>query len=142
MTWLDPIFVVAAVLIADQATKALVMSRTTSHKSVLERPFVCIRYVVNRRGVLASFGGKPILLTIWALSIAIAALALYSEMVAFDMFGSIGIGAAVGGATGNLLDQLRRGAVVDFIIIGPWPPFNLADAAIILGGGLVLLSMC
>ena len=142
MTWLDPIFAVAAVLVADQGTKALVMSRTTSHKLVLERPFVCIRYVVNRRGVLASFGGKPTLLTIWALSIAITALALYSGIVAVDTFGSIGLGAAVGGATGNLLDQLRRGVVVDFIIIGPWPPFNLADAAIIFGGGLVLSSMC
>jgi signal peptidase II len=141
MTWLDPIFAAAAVLIADQATKAFVVSRTTSCKSVIERPFVSIQYVVNRRGVLASFGGKPTLLTMWALSIAITALALHSGVVTFGTLGAIGIGSAVGGATGNLLDQLRRGAIVDFIVIGPWPAFNLADAAINLGAGLVLLSM-
>jgi signal peptidase II len=141
MMWLEPMFAAAAVLIADQVSKALVMSRATSHKSVLERPFVSIQHVVNRRGVPASFAGRPALLATWAVGIAIAALALHSGIPAFGTLGPIGIGAAVGGATGNLLDQLRRGVVVDFIAIGPWPAFNLADAAIILGAGLVLLSM-
>ena len=57
------------------------------------------------------------------------------------MLGPVGIGAAVGGATGNLLDQLRRGAVVDFVAIGRWPAFNVADAAIVLGAGLIILSL-
>jgi len=53
----------------------------------------------------------------------------------------LGDGAAAGGATGNLFDQLRRGAIVDFIAIGWWPAFNVADAAIISGIGLAVLSM-
>ena len=77
----------------------------------------------------------------WAMSIAVAALVLHFGMLGPGTLGPVGIGAAVGGATGNLLDQLRRGAIVDFIAIGPWPAFNLADAAIICGAGLVLLSM-
>jgi hypothetical protein len=51
-----------------------------------------------------------------------------------------GIGAAAGGAT-NLIDRLRKGAVVDFIGVGWCPVFNLADAAIVVGAGLVILSM-
>jgi len=141
MIWLEPIFTAAAVLIADQVSKALVMSRTTSHKSVRVRPFVSIQHVVNRRGVLASFGGRTILLAIWALSMTVAALVLHCGILAAGTLGPIGIGAAVGGATGNLFDQLRRGAIVDFIAIGWWPVFNVADAAIISGAGLALLSM-
>jgi len=53
----------------------------------------------------------------------------------------LGDGAAAGGATGNLFDQLRRGAIADFIAIGWWPAFNVADAAIISGIGLAVLSM-
>jgi signal peptidase II len=141
MIWLEPMFAAAAVLIADQVSKAIVMSRAKSHESVLERPFVSIQQAINRRGILASFGGRPTLLMTWAVSIVVATLALHSGIVAFGTLGPTGIGAAVGGATGNLLDQLRRGAVIDFIVIGRWPAFNLADAAIILGGGLVLLSI-
>lgn len=141
MIWLEAIFAAAAVLMADQVSKALVMSRTTSHKSALERPFVSIRYVVNRRGLVASFGGRTTLLAIWAVAIAIAALVLHCGTVEAGTLGSMGIGAAVGGATGNLFDQLRRGAVVDFIAIGWWPVFNVADVAIISGAGLALLSM-
>jgi signal peptidase II len=141
MIWLEPMLAAAAVLVADQVSKALVVSRCPSRDSVLERPFLRVRQVLNRRGVLASFGGMRALLAMWAASIAIAALVLYDGMLAPGMFGPVGIGAAVGGATGNLLDQLRRGAIVDFIEIGPWPAFNVADAAIISGAGLVLLSM-
>ena len=45
----------------------------------------------------------------------------------------LGLGAAVGGATGNLIDRLWRGGVVDFIDLRWWPVFNLADVAIVGG---------
>jgi signal peptidase II len=44
----------------------------------------------------------------------------------------------LGGAFGNLVDRLRLGHVTDFIDIGPWPVFNLADASIVTG--LILLG--
>ena len=44
----------------------------------------------------------------------------------------------LGGAFGNLLDRVRLGHVTDFIDIGPWPVFNLADASIV--SGLLLLA--
>jgi len=52
-----------------------------------------------------------------------------------------GLGAALGGAAGNLLDQLHRGGIVDFIAIGRWPAFNLADAAIVLGVVVAVASL-
>jgi signal peptidase II len=53
----------------------------------------------------------------------------------------VGFGLVVGGAAGNLADRMRRNAVVDFIDLGWWPVFNLADAAIVIGTAVVLWSL-
>jgi signal peptidase II len=83
------------------------------------------------------------LLLAWGVTVALVALALYSgdDVLYRSELGSVGFGVAVGGATGNMVDRMRQGAIVDFIAIGRWPVFNLADVAIVLGIALVLLSM-
>jgi signal peptidase II len=53
----------------------------------------------------------------------------------------LGLGLALGGAVGNLIDRLRFGGVVDFLEVGPWPVFNLADTAIVVGVALILAGM-
>jgi len=51
------------------------------------------------------------------------------------------LGSALGGATGNFLDRWRHHGVVDFIDLGFWPVFNLADIAIVVGTAIALLAM-
>ena len=51
----------------------------------------------------------------------------------------LAIGLQLGGAVGNLIDRLRHGAVVDFIDVGPWPTFNVADSSIVVG--ILLLAV-
>jgi signal peptidase II len=80
------------------------------------------------------------LVVLWFASAAIATVLLQTGMIGENALGAAGIGAALGGAAGNIADRLRHGAVVDFIIIGRWPPFNVADAAIVIGAGLLVLS--
>lgn len=46
-----------------------------------------------------------------------------------------------GGAIGNLIDRLRVGAVIDYVDLSVWPVFNLADVAVTVGAGLLLLSL-
>ncbi|HEX5078634.1 MAG TPA: signal peptidase II [Geminicoccaceae bacterium] len=57
---------------------------------------------------------------------------------------AIGLGLVIGGAIGNALDRLRHGAVVDFLdfhLAGyHWPAFNLADAGICVGAGLIVVD--
>lgn len=57
---------------------------------------------------------------------------------------ALGLGLVLGGALGNLIDRLRMGWVVDFIHLHwydlSWPVFNLADCAISIGVGLMLLD--
>lgn len=51
----------------------------------------------------------------------------------------VAVGLLGGGAIGNLVDRVRADAVTDFIAVGSWPPFNLADIAITLGVVLLVL---
>ncbi len=54
------------------------------------------------------------------------------------------LGLILGGALGNLCDRLFRGdhgAVVDFVALHFWPTFNLADASIVVGCGLLIVSL-
>ena len=51
----------------------------------------------------------------------------------------IPIGFIVAGALSNVIDRLRLGAVIDFIRLGWWPTFNLADTLIILGCLLLII---
>lgn len=52
----------------------------------------------------------------------------------------LGLALVLGGGLGNLADRLVRGAVTDFIDVGVWPTFNLADAAITIG--VLVLLFC
>jgi signal peptidase II len=51
----------------------------------------------------------------------------------------VAVGLLAGGALGNLLDRIRADAVTDYVDLGSWPPFNLADVAITSGVLLLVL---
>lgn len=52
-----------------------------------------------------------------------------------------GLALLAGGAFGNLIDRLRVGAVIDYVDLSIWPVFNLADVAVTLGAGVLLLTL-
>lgn len=80
-------------------------------------------------------------LILWALTVAGCMGAVVLGRFFDPVAARAGLGAAIGGATGNLLDRVWRGAVIDFIDLRVWPVFNLADVAIVSGLGLVLCSI-
>jgi signal peptidase II len=141
MAWLEPLLTSVAVLAADQLSKRLVTARPRRVPAGAKRPFVAILYVLHRRGGGALWAGAPALLGLWAIAIAAAFVLLRQEPFGDSVAGAVGIGMAIGGVTGNLIDLLRQRAVTDFIAIGPWPVFNIADAALVAGLGLTLLAM-
>jgi signal peptidase II len=53
----------------------------------------------------------------------------------------IAISMQMGGALGNLIDRLRFGPVTDFIAVGAFPVFNIADSSITVGVGILLLNL-
>jgi len=77
-------------------------------------------------------------LAVWSVLALVIVVLFGRPPLAGESLALAGLGAALGGAAGNVFDELRRGGVVDFISIGRWPTFNLADAAIVAG---VLLTL-
>jgi signal peptidase II len=126
----------------DQASKALVLATLGphGHVSVLGDVFgIVVRY--NTGGAFGLFPGAP-LFFFAATAIIVAAATVWGWRTP-EL--AVPIGLIVGGGLGNLLDRLfrgpepLRGEVVDFIYLSFWPTFNLADSAIVIGVGLVLL---
>lgn len=81
------------------------------------------------------------------LTLAAATWLLWSlwDQAARTPWGRIALGMIAGGAVGNLIDRVRYGEVVDFIDVWigrfHWPTFNVADSAICVGTGLLLLVL-
>jgi signal peptidase II len=132
------IAVAVGVIAADQASKAFVMSRARAENSS-SRPLF-IRKQLTKHGPLMLSLARPTLVGLWLASAVIAVVLLQTGLIAENALNAACIGAALGGAAGNVADRVRRGAIVDFIAIGRWPPFNLADAAIVVGVGLLVWS--
>jgi signal peptidase II len=141
MMWFASMLAAVLVAAGDQLSKAAVLARGPAVAPAARRPFFSICCVLNRRGALAPFLGVPVLLVLWGAAVAFAGLTLAYGLPGHGVLVPIGIGAVIGGAAGNVFDRVRRGAVVDFIAVGPWPVFNLADAAIVAGVALVLLQL-
>lgn len=125
-------------IVVDQASKAFVLSRTWAAQS--NAGFFAIRKVMMRRGPLMFYFAPWMQLSLWIASVAVAAVLLQARIIPEDAMIAAGIGAALGGAAGNLVDRFRHGAIVDFIAIGRWPSFNFADVAIVGGIGLLIWS--
>ena len=119
-------------LLLDQLSKSLVEShigdRQISLGSLLQ-----LKRVASVKRLYARNGGRFVFAAIWVGALA-STVALYQLRPSFrNPTVMIAIGAALGGAAGNLVDVIRRRAVSDFIDFRFWPTFNLADAAIVCG---------
>ena len=81
------------------------------------------------------------MIALWCGELA-ALLLLVAFVPAFGgLLSSAALGLALGGAAGNLLDLVKLGGVVDFIDLGFWPVFNLADVAIVAGVLIAMMSV-
>jgi signal peptidase II len=114
------------VVLLDQSTKALAVR--------------FLAPVLNGGSWLGRTPTIPALLALWAMTLACTLLVLATASPSHHLAGA-GLVLALGGATSNLLDRIGRGAVIDFIDLGWWPPFNVADMAIVTGVVVALGSL-
>jgi signal peptidase II len=128
-----------AVLIADQATKLLALQRLPGRHAPPR--FFLLRRVWNDHGCGGSRVPAAAMVALWVAEIVALVVFVESGLLFTSVWAQIALGAALGGATGNLIDRLWRRGVVDFIDLRVWPVFNLADTAIVGGAMLVALSV-
>jgi signal peptidase II len=83
---------------------------------------------------------KPLFAVAVAAMLAVVVARLRKRQVDRPNASSLALILIGAGAVGNLLDRLTRGYVVDFVRVGPWPIFNVADVLICIGVGLLLVS--
>ena len=127
-------FAVSAVLVfvLDQMTKSMIQ-RGLESRSVDLAGVVTLRFLSSAKARYRMGAVRVGMIVVWFLA-ALAALLLAAMATSpSSPWMPIAMGAAVGGAAGNLLDVLRHRAVRDFIDLGWWPVFNLADVAIVAG---------
>ena len=136
----------AAVLALDQLAKHLVVSNLAGRPPVdLVGSFVQLRYTTNSGGAFSLLTGAPLFFGIMAM--VIVGGIVYASRRAQPLSMLVVLGLILGGALGNLADRLfrgeglLRGEVVDFVKVGIWPVFNLADSCVVVGGILLALLL-
>jgi signal peptidase II len=139
---------VAATIVADQVVKQMLLHYLLgvgAIVSVIEGFFRLV--IVWNRGVSFGLMSGEGALPPWLLSaVAVAVcVGLFIWLRRTDRpLTGWGIGLVMGGAIGNVIDRARWGAVFDFadFHVGQWhwPAFNIADSAIVVGVGLMLLE--
>ena len=145
------ILIAAAVLILDQVVKVLVRSRLELYESVIVIPGVLSLTRVHNTGAAfglmnaVDFPYKTLVVALIATA-ALLGLALYAATLdPVQRLSRLGLAFIIGGAAGNLIDRLGYGYVLDFVdaYYGNWHfwAFNVADSAITLGVGLMILDI-
>lgn len=134
--------IAGCVLLSDQVLKwamtAWIGPDAPRHRIELAGNLLAFDYVENRGAAFGILAGQPFLLVLFAaLAIALFAGMLRSTLRTHPLV-PVAVGLVLGGAIGNVLDRIRIGYVVDFIAVGSFPRFNIADSAITIG--LILLA--
>lgn len=124
----------AVLFLADHVSKRVVQLRVAGREFRLG-PFLSLRPVASRKRVYQTRLVRAGLAGMWLAAFA-SALVLASAGEFATSKSLVALGAALGGAASNLYDIITDHAVHDFIDLGWWPVFNLADIAIL--GGLTL----
>jgi signal peptidase II len=139
--------VVVAVLVVDQLSKLWIIARFPNINDFARvTDFFDLVRVANRGVSFGLFNNdaaiNAIIFSLLAAAIVVALVVWLFRATGYLLPAAIGL--VIGGAIGNVADRLRLGSVVDFLDfhLGAWhwPAFNVADAAICIGVGLMLID--
>ncbi|MFN3307885.1 MAG: signal peptidase II, partial [Anaerolineales bacterium] len=89
-------------------------------------------------GILQGFGG---IFMVLAIVVALMIFVYFPQVPRRDWSLRLALGLQLGGALGNLIDRLRQGYVTDFISVGTFPVFNIADSSISIGVAVLALGI-
>jgi signal peptidase II len=146
--YLNLVVIAGLVIALDQWTKQLV------HKNIefgaqwvptgweWLSPYARIVYWHNSGAAFGMFQSGSMIFTVLAFIVIGAIIYYYPQVEKEDWTLKLAMGLQMGGASGNLIDRLvRDGKVTDFISVGTFPVFNVADASITVGVMVLLLGV-
>ena len=134
-------FLIFIFFMIDQFTKEVVIRNLKVGYSIPESGFFRFTHVRNFGSAFSIINDANLFLMI----VGIFAIIFISYFLIFYTKESnllqIAISLQLSGAFGNIVDRIRLGSVTDFIDVGPWPVFNIADSCISVGMFLLILHI-
>ena len=133
----------AIVYLLDRVTKLLAERHLQGRPPIEVLPGVRLTFTTNPGGAFSIGGGAPLIFV--AATVIVAGVIVVTAHRHTRPVTSVALGLVLGGAIGNLTDRVVRGPgirghVIDFVDIGPWPVFNVADSAIVVGAILLAVT--
>jgi signal peptidase II len=144
--WSLPGALALGVVLLDQLTKlwavATLGPEPRSRVLPLIGDWLSLNYIRNTGVAFGLFQNLPQLFTLTSIAITLAAIYIYRYHLPWRSdWIKVSMGLVVGGGLGNIIDRLRLGYVVDFIQVGWWPIFNIADSAVTVGVTMLALYL-
>ena len=135
--------IVGAIVLLDQLTKSWMVARHATDPISIIGQDVELRVARNSGGAFSTFTNATVVLAVLAIGLTIWLVRTVRRTT--DRGTVIALSLVLGGALGNLADRIFRspgvlsGHVVDFVKVGSFPSFNVADSAITVGAILLIL---
>ncbi|HEV2128141.1 MAG TPA: signal peptidase II [Thermomicrobiales bacterium] len=98
-------------------------------------------YLRNTGAAFGLFRGNPELLAAFTLLVTVGIVRLVLLEVRSPFWAALSSGLLAGGAIGNFVERVISGYVTDFVAVGPWPRFNIADSTITIGIAIFALAV-
>ena len=146
-----PLLIAIAVLLLDRITKWAIAQTIPLEDAISIIPgFFRLTHLENTGAAFSLFADSPspfrttLLIAFSVAALAVVSVLLWKDRSVFHS-GTLALSLILGGALGNLWDRVSDGKVTDFldfyIGVHHWPPFNVADSAIVIGALLLFLRM-
>ena len=137
------LWISAVVILVDQLTKLWVVNTMTLEETIPVLPVFSIHRTYNEGAAWSMFANAGGIQR-WIFSALAAVVWLRRLALSSQALLIAGLTLILGGAIGNLIDRLYLGHVIDFLLFywntSRFPAFNIADSAITVGAGLVILD--
>jgi len=137
---------VAGIIVAlDQWTKALVRENIPMGASWMPwdwlAPYARVVHWYNTGVAFGMFQGQNLIFSILAIIVSLVIVFYFPHVPEQEPLLRLAMGMQLAGALGNLIDRVTIGHVTDFISVGTFPVFNVADSSITVGCAILLLTV-
>jgi signal peptidase II len=139
------IAIASVIILVDQVTKAIVRANIPFGAQWMPldwlSPYFRFVHWENNGAAFGLFQQGGTIFAVLAVVVAIFIAAYYPQIPQDEKLMRVSLAMQMGGALGNLIDRIVFGPVTDFISVGKFPVFNIADASITIGVGLLILGL-